>query len=345
MRVDMYASRPHYASHMLPIWRALPRSMRGLMTGWNREDWWAKTDPPVVRSLDVVTMIAGAVDMQSRAGFGPFVYVEHGAGQTYPGDERSMLDPSYSGGAGHDDVVLYVAPSDTVAERWRARYPHVPVIVAGCPLLDPWHRGDRPFIAERKPTVAITFHWDCALVPETRSAFRHYEHELARCVELWRAQGFEIVGHGHPRVYDALTTTWAALDVRQVPLGWVYDHADVLVGDNTSALYEFASLGRDVVCMNAPWYRRDVEHGLRFWSHLPGLWVDDADRLIDVVSLLLSRDHGALAASDTMRRAAVAEAYSHCDGYAAWRAAAAIASLEDQRHEHRAGSTAGRVSA
>lgn len=329
MRIDLYASRPHYASHMLPIWRALPRHLRGLIISPRPTDWWARDELPAKPEPDVVTMVAGYCDLQALAGRGPLIYVEHGAGQTYPGDPVSAGDPSYSGGYDHDEVVLYVAPSTTVAARWHDCYPDASVIVAGCPLLDVWHRGDRAFEQLERPTVALTFHWDCTLIPETRSAFRHYEPELARSVAAWRAQGFDVVGHGHPRVYDALSAVWAELDVPQRQLGWIYDHADLLIGDNTSVLYEFASLDRDVLCLNAPWYRREVEHGLRFWKHVPGLQADHAEGMTRIATLLLQRDTGALAGSSIMRRGAVAEAYAHVDGYASWRAAAAISALED----------------
>lgn len=335
MRINLYASRPHYASHMLPIWRALPRHLRGLVVSPRPDDWWARDELPAEPDPGDVTMIAGWCDAQALAERGPFIYVEHGAGQTYPGDPASAGDPSYSGGYGHDDVVLFIAPSETVAARWHDCYPDAAVIVAGCPLLDVWHRGDRPFEQLAKPTVALTFHWDCTLIPETRSAFRHYEADLGRSVAAWRASGFDVVGHGHPRVYNALSPVWAALDVPQWPLGDIYDHADLLIGDNSSVLYEFAALDRDVLCLNAPWYRRAVNHGLRFWSHVPGLQADDADQMIKLATLLLSGDTAARAGSMMMRRGAVAQAYAHVDGYAAWRAAAAISALEDSHEQHR----------
>jgi hypothetical protein len=332
VKIDLYASRPHYASHMLPIRTALPAENRGIMTGPRGDDWW--TVDPQPAEFDVV-MVAGYVDLQAvehRAR--RIIYVEHGAGQTYPGDPRSADDPSYSGGRGHERVALHLCPSETVADRWRAL--GLPAVAVGVPLLDPWHRGVRPFTPEARPTVALTFHWDAGLVPETRSAFRHYEAALGACVAAWRAEGFAVAGHGHPRVIGALGAVWAEHGVPTVNQGWVYDHADLLIGDNTSVMYEFASLGRDVLCLNAPWYRRDVHHGLRFWSEPPGLWADDADEMLDRSTRLLhGTDRGLLAASSILRAGAVAAAYCSTDGFAGFRAARAILGGLDERSEGR----------
>lgn len=333
MRIDLYASRPHYASHLLPVWQALPKHLRGRVYGPDPTQWWVRDAPPSTPDPTTTTMIAGFADLQALRGQGPYIYVEHGAGQHYPGDPLAVNDPSYSGGAGHEDVDLYICPSETVARRWEARYPGVDAVAVGCPVLDAWHSGDRPFMPEPKPTIAITFHWDCWLVPETRSAFRHYEAGIGPCVAAWRAEGFAVVGHGHPRVSDALGPVWAEHGVPVVNLGWVYDHADILVADNTSVMYEFASLGRDVVALNAPWYRRTVNHGLRFWSHVPGYQADDVDQLHDLVSAIAGGDSGARAGSALMRAGAVAETYHRVDGYACRRAAMAIAKLEDRTYE------------
>lgn len=180
-----------------------------------------------------------------------------------------------------------------------------------------------PRVQDRPPVVAVTFHWDCQLIPETRSAFPHYRAALHDLVNAVRAAGGEVWGHGHPRAWGRLQRTWRTLGVPLVPdMADVLDGAGVLVADNTSAAYEFASLDRPVITLNAPWYRRNVEHGLRFWSHVPGDQVNDPAELAPVVlRALAGPEHPHVTA---LRRRAVAHVYDRCDGHAADRAVAAI---------------------
>lgn len=306
--IDLYASQPHYLDHLAPIWRVLPPELRG--------DLHYRTTP-ARWPADRWVLVGGYADAQ-KAAPRPLVYVEHGAGQSYSGDLRAAADPSYSGGQGeaHRTVRLYLAPNQAAADRWRARGRLA--VVVGCPKLDPWHRGVRG--APMPRTVAVTFHWPCSLCPEAGTALPHYQPALAAQVARWRANGWSVWGHGHPRATTVLRRLWARLAVPWVPdLADVLDGASVLVGDNSSALYEMASLGRPVVCLNAPWYRRDVHHGLRFWSHPPGVQVDDAEQLAQLDLAVLHHP-----AADAIRRAAVAAAYHRTDGLAAERAANAI---------------------
>ena len=325
MKVHAYASLPHYAEHIDAVWRHLPAELAGVRFSPVGRAWpgWQQTGrgrPPLAEPV-IVAGYADATVMRPR----PVILLEHGAGQAYTGDPRSARNGSYAGGDGLEHAVAFVCPSSTVADRWRARYPATPAAVVGCPKLDPWHAGERGPLAlpfrERWPVVAVTFHWDAPIIPETRSAWSHYDRALEALRDDVRAAGGELLGHGHPRLWGAIERRWRALGVELVPrFADVLDRADVLVADNTSALYEFASTDRPVVVLNAPWYRRDVDHGLRFWSHVPGLMIDEPDELVGAVRAALA-DPPDLRA---IRGRAVAHAYAHLDGSAGRRAATAV---------------------
>jgi glycosyltransferase involved in cell wall biosynthesis len=94
---------------------------------------------------------------------------------------------------------------------------------------------------------------------------------------------------------------------------------------NTSALPEFASLGKPVVWMNAPWYRRGMNHGGRFWEWPAGqVQVDAPTELAAAVEAALE-DPPAVAEA---RAAMLAKVYVATDGKATERAVAAIAAMQ-----------------
>ena len=331
MVIDAYASLPHYARHLLPIWHALEPEVRGTFWAPDATSSWgvpitARHPGPV--QLMMVASHLDAMQMAPR----PLVYVEHGAGQRYDGDpfdERASKSPSYSGGNDHDRVVLFLCPSERVADAWRARYPAAQVAAVGPAVMDRHVGPHRLPIATRPaweaPVVAVTFHWECGLCPETTSAWRHYDPVLA---DLARDDGIELLGHGHPRLWPTIERRWASLGVNATPdPDRVIAEADVLVADNTSLLYEFAATGKPVVVLNASWYRRNVHHGLRFWDAVPGEMVDGPDDLAGAI-------HRAL---DTPtwygeeRAHAVAAAYDGLDGHAAKRSATAIMEVIDAK--------------
>ncbi len=308
----------HYADHIAPVWAALPPELRG--TFWRPDT--------TVRRRDITNhvLVASFRDAETMGG-SRLLYVEHGAGQSYDGDPRARGNGSYSGGAGLDRVRLFLCPSERVAARWRTAY-DTPAVAVGCPRLDAlkkprgetalaWHKtGEAPL----QPAVAVTFHWDgSGLCPEAGSAWRHYDHALPGLVTdpRWR-----VVGHGHPRLWPTIQRRWQELGVDHTPdVDRVLSQADVLVGDNSSVLYEAAALGIPVVCLNQPSYRRDVEHGGRFWSAPPGIQVDRPSGIPDTIMRALSN----LPAAQAIRARAVEWAYGGLvDGHASERAAAAI---------------------
>jgi len=104
----------------------------------------------------------------------------------------------------------------------------------------------------------------------------------------------------------------------------VLERADLYMCDNSSTLFEFASVGRPVVVLNAPWYRRHIEHGLRFWEAATvGVQVDHPAELRDAVMQALEDPPEQQAA----RQAAVRIAYTYTDGQASKRAAQEILEL------------------
>lgn len=171
----------------------------------------------------------------------------------------------------------------------------------------------------QRPTVAVTFHCDLAVCPETRSAWRHYDATLpALCADpRWR-----VVGHGHPRLWPTIKRRWEQLGVDHSPdVDEVLGTADLLVVDNSSVAYEAAALGIPVLLLNMPSYRRDIEHGGRFWSAPAGIQCDRPADLLDSVAEALADGP----AARRIRARAVEWAYGGpIDGCASERAVAAI---------------------
>lgn len=323
-RIDGFASLPHFAAHAGPVHERLPVARRGefyaLRSGQSWGPRWTATGDSG-RSEPVLVASGGdAMRFRHR----PVVYMEHGAGQRYAGDPVSAPNPSYIGGQGREHVRLFLTPGEAAADVWRQIFPETPVVAVGCPKLDRWHIGaGRDERHAERTTVALVWHWECELVPETRSAWTHWARHLPAVVAWARHAGVDLIGHGHPRWRGRLGPKMTRLGIDYVDdLESVFSRADVMVCDNSSAMFEFASLGRPVVALNAPWYRRDVEHGGRFWSHIPGPDVDTLDDLLDVLSILVSI--GETATWADLRRRAVAHVYARTDGHAAATAAAAI---------------------
>lgn len=323
MKIHAYASRSWYADHLLPIWHALPDELRGESWSLFRNEQWGKprSNPArnTARSNRDVILVASYQDL-TRWPKQPVVYVEHGAGQTYLAAPTSGATLGYPGGLHPPNVIGYVCPSERVASAWRQARPGVAVCVAGCPRLDPWLTGARGAAEAR--TVAVTFHWDAKTVcPEARTALPHYRADLARLASIWRDQGFAVLGHGHPRHWTQMKALWDGMGVEAVESSdEILDRAGLLVVDNSSLGFEFAALGRPVVWLNAPWYRRHVHHGLRFWDCVPGHQVDTPDQL---AALDLTRfDYWVHCPPHHPNYV-----YTHLDGRAANRAAAWLAAL------------------
>lgn len=308
--LSLVASEPHYRDHIQPIFDLIP------------EQYHCKKGVP---DFMLVGGYADVKDFPTRN----YIYVEHGAGQSYiapPIESREALllhnqtQAYYSGGKHHQKCALFLCPNEEVAARWQHRYPDKPTAVVGCPKLDPWHSGDRGAVESR--TVAVTFHWDALFTgsPETASAFGLYYQSVIDAATRWRAEGWTVISHNHPR-HDAARRFWSGPEANDAGIEYVassaeiLDRASILIADNTSMQAEFLSLGRRVVWLNLPSYRKDVQHGGRFWSwpEMGGLQVNAPAELtnLNLDDVPETTEHP----------------YAFADGHASERAAGAVLSL------------------
>ena len=330
--IDALAMERQFVDHLAPIWSALPERGRFLVDpslvehaasiGLAAEPSprpvpFPAYPPPRFDGPPLLVASYGDVKVGRRLGYGPFAFIEHGAGQTYNGDRARRRDRSgsYAGGGDRDDNELILVPNQHAAQAWRAAYPRARVEIVGSPRLDSLPaREPGP-----GPVVAVSFHWPASSVsPEAGTALGEFAPVMD---EL--AQRFTVIGHAHPKGDWPLRM---ARLYRRWGIEFVADfadvcrRADVYVCDNSTTLYEFAATGRPVVVMNAKAYRKRVEHGLRFWE------AADVGIQVDEPGLLAAAIDNALLDAPKQREArerALAIVYAFRSG-GAERAAAAI---------------------
>jgi hypothetical protein len=317
--IDFLAKETHFVDHLAPVWFAMEGS-RGTFFCLGNETYDHAVSLGIEATKGITvggqTVVASIGDLKSaRAVERRVAIMEHGCGLSYGGDRTAGLNNSYAGGIGRLAEV-FLHPGEHPAARDRARYPEARVEVVGSPRLDSLPHRDHERWPSEKPVIAVSFHWDCIIAPETRSAFipfRPYIQSLTK--------DFTVLGHGHPRIFDRLAPWYKRYGIEPVrDFLDVCRRADVYAVDNSSTLYEFASTGRPVVVLNSPAYRKDVNHGLRFWEAATvGPQVDDPRKFLDA-----AREALAQGASDPLREAALSKVYAYRSG-AAKRAAEVLA--------------------
>lgn len=325
-----FSREPHHLDHLLPVWAQVPDQYRGpvivpdamgaRVTG-RRPRVLLDTPGSAVqlrhlmdRNPELVTLVSSWGSLRPILGR-PTVFMEHGLGQSYEG----VRNPSYCNSGRRSGVRLFLVPNHVAARQVRAANPnHPPPVVVGVPRLDGWHLSPvKP--QNPKPTVAVTFHWRCNVAPETQPALDEFLPAVKR---LAKRKTIRVIGHGHPRLWGEIAPIWERLGVEAVrDSEEVLARADCLIADNTSFLYEFASLDRPVVVLDPSHYRRDVHHGLRFWEAADvGVRVSDPKLLSAAVDAALE-DAPALR---DRRREVLDLVMPYRDGRSATRAANAI---------------------
>lgn len=335
--IDVYASRASYWRHLAPVVEELRARGHDVATWTERraQPWGNRWVDDAGRKADV-TLVASWQDAQ-RFQTSRVVYLEHGAGQTYRDGNRR----GWAGADELDHVRLFLGPSEKVGLIWRTRYPQAVVETVGDPALDQHFRRKcniergistpnvaRARVSEPAATtsgvapavVAVTAHWRCTSCPETWPAVGEYSRAIARLPTTYR-----VAATGHPKDEPGARGRAKRWRVPYEPdpdvvLATLVASAGVLIADNTSLMYEAAALDVPVLALNGRRWRREVEHGLRFWSHVPGPQVDDPEDFRKQLEAVVED----CAEFRALRARAAGAAYAHLDDGAAARAADAI---------------------
>ena len=303
MRVDFLSTEGHYNDHLQPIWDALPEEAKG--------NWFQHVPPS--QPTGNVTLVCSVGNLNMLRG-APAIYMEHGSGYSYVNSAGQRFHPSYAGSSDRRGVILFLNNHELTHKLNLDAHPNVPGVIIGTPKLDAW--ADRKWEMPQNPIVTYSTHWNCKVVPETRSAHSEYRWALRPGT---RDERFTWNGHAHPRAWPIVRPDYRRFEIPEIRhFSEVLDTASVYVADTTSTLYEFAYTGKPVVCMNASFYRRDVQHGMRFWDYVPGLQVDHWKELNGAIERALDGE------GEELRRRAVDVVYPIRDGSSARRAVEAI---------------------
>jgi hypothetical protein len=333
MKVDVLCGEPQFIDHIAPVYLALPKARRGafiVRRGASTELTLDELDdrarlrgvePSHEGDASRPILVASWGDYKRVRGKREHIIrMEHGIGQSF----LDITHPSYAGGNGSEAVGLFLTPNEHSADRWRRAYPETPVAVVGSPHLDA--------LPKRKPgpgpVIAISFHWGS--LPSRRSPIAEQFGSFYEYAPMIRtlSRHFTVLGHGHPRDFRRFARLYRRAGIEPVrDFHEVLERADVYVCDTNSTLFEFASTGRPVVVVNGRHFRRDVEHGLRFWEASGvGVNCDSPADLVPSIRAALDDHHQA------ERERALGIVYAHRKG-SAKRAAKAIGDWLDERYE------------
>lgn len=263
--IDLAASHRHYLEHLLPVWRALPAEERGVAYLAHDLRSYIPGSFPIEQIIgrDHPLLVAGFDDVRV-ARSRPIILMEHGVGQSYGGDPASAGHPAYAGGQGRHGIAGFLCPNEYAAARNRAANPDAFVEVVGSPRIAALQAVPPPPPPGEIPVVAVSFHWQCSVSHETQSGWQHWGPAVEA---LARSGEFEVLGHAHPRMFRDLAPTYRAFGIEPVDdFTQILMRAHVYACDNSSTMFEFAQTRGPVVVLDCPWYRTDVDHGLRFWD-------------------------------------------------------------------------------
>lgn len=323
MSLDFFARRSHYLDHLAPIWKALPPTQRGIFTvsadlldyahdelGEGQIEPYNGTAPS--GNDPILTACFGDMLRAARNPGRALISMEHGTGHAFGG-------AAYPNGKGRRDLVsLFLMPNEYTARLSRSvRQTRCEVI--GTPKMDEWVSDILPEPKHNPPVIAIAFHWGSRKnkPPESGSAFEHYKDILPQL-----AKRYKILGHGHPLAAHVYKP-----EFERAGIEWVGDfrevlrRADIYINDLSSTMYEFLITGKPVIVLNAPWFRRAVHWGIRFWDYSDvGINVENPGELFGAIDRTFA-EYGTICMDG--RRAAARDLYPYA-GCSAERAVEVI---------------------
>ena len=299
MTLDFIARRPYYLDHLAPIWNGMTKDERGTFYYMGKDTQaYAeyKLKNPVLAEYTEVGNDPGASghnpilaaaygDAIRAADFDPrrpVILIEHGVGLTFG-------KAGYANGLGQRaKIAIMPVQSKFIQDRVHPDLRGIPHPIVGVPKLDKW-AGElaKPHPMPKSPVIAIAFHHgDKNSRPGViGSAWEHYSGILP---EL--ANKYKLILHAHPTAGEGLRERYANIRMDFPKVEYVEDfeevmkRADILINDASSAAYEFLVTGKPVILLNAPWFDRSQNFGLRFWEYTDiGLIVDDPDVLIPAI--------------------------------------------------------------
>lgn len=269
-----YANMPQYLEHLKPIYRAykgdkifiIKRNTRGAAGVIDSKTYSQISELKKIldtlcrlhKKVHYIVASYGNVRELSKPYLPdiPFALIEHGAGQSY--DSKI---PGWCRGSNKymHRVKLFMATNKYCLEPFKKNNPEVKAKIIGCPKID-WVEK-KPMTTD-DPLIVFSWHWSCNSLPETLGGFDYWKSEVVNV-----SKHFNVAIHGHPRLQGDTEPFCLQNNIRFIKdFNEVLATADIYAIDNSSTMFEFALTGRPIIVLNNPWFRRDVNHGMRFWE-------------------------------------------------------------------------------
>lgn len=189
------------------------------------------------------------------------IYMDHGCGQTLDIDHH-FWSRINSKSPFVNTMQIFAAPNKIVMETTENNNPNVVSVLCGTPKMDKYHNVNMREKTIADGLVVFSWHWECKACPETLGGFEYWKERVAIASER-----FNVAIHGHPRVQDKTRRFAMDNEIEFIrDFDEVMDRAYLYVCDMSSTIYEFAATDRPVLVLNNPWFRREVNHGMRFWE-------------------------------------------------------------------------------